>query len=68
MLAERENLVRDYSFVSKVHLVGRAITAAKDEKLCILFGKWNCSFAGGKKALIEGKKFTMAFGLRPMST
>ena len=60
-LAEREHLVRDYPFVSKVHVVGRAITSAEEEELYILFSRWNFSTATGKRDFINGKKFYDGF-------
>ena len=36
-LVKRGDLVRDYPFVSKVHVVGRAIPLAEEEELYILF-------------------------------
>lgn len=59
-LAEREHLVRDYPFVSKVHFLARAITAAEEEELYIRFGRWSFS-AAGTRDFIEGKKFFDGF-------
>ena len=60
-LAGRENLVRGYPFVTKVHVVGRAITLAEEEELYILFSRWNFSSAVGKRDFIRGKKFYDGF-------
>ncbi|KAI4159144.1 MAG: hypothetical protein LQ342_006848 [Letrouitia transgressa] len=60
-LAERENLVRDYPFVSKVYIVGRAITLAEEEELYTIFSRWNFSTSAGKKDFMKGKKFHDGF-------
>lgn len=56
-LHERAKLVAPYPFVSRVHFVGRAVTAEEDESLYIRFSRWDNKTQRGRNEMIECKKF-----------
>lgn len=57
-LSGREKLAASYPFVSTVHVVGPAISAAEDEEHYLIFSRWNWNTAAGKRDIVRGK---MAF-------
>lgn len=57
-LSGREKLAASYPFVSAIHVVGPAISAAEDEKHYLIFSRWNWNTAAGKRDIVRGK---MAF-------
>jgi UDP-glucoronosyl/UDP-glucosyl transferase len=56
-LHERAGLVAPYPFVSRVHFVGRAVTAEEDESLYLRFSRWDNKTQRGRNEMIECKKF-----------
>ncbi|KAA8905056.1 putative UDP-glucoronosyl and UDP-glucosyl transferase family protein [Sphaerosporella brunnea] len=58
-LAERENLVKPYPFVSAIHTVGRPITKAEEEEFYLRACRW--SFSNGQADMMKTKKFFDSF-------
>lgn len=57
----REALAKPYPFVSKVHIIGRAITAQEDEELYIKLSRWDNTSVSGRAGYWSCKKFYDSF-------
>ncbi|OTB06092.1 glycosyltransferase family 1 protein [Hypoxylon sp. CI-4A] len=60
-LSGREHYARPYPFVSKVHIIGRAITAEEDEQLYLKLGNWDNTSVASRSGYWSCKKFYDSF-------
>jgi hypothetical protein len=54
-------LVEPYSFVSAVHIVGRAIGESEDEAFYLRVQKWDNKSSRGKREIVKIKQFSDSF-------
>lgn len=60
-LRGREALANPYPFVSKIHIIGRAITAQEDEGLYLKFSRWDNTSVSARAEYWSCKKFYDSF-------